>query len=567
MPLAPDSLKPIAHAPAASTVVPPKSGLLTATAAHRDLLLLAAALGVSGFVALRPLAVEWSVNPQYSYGWTVPFLALYLFFRQWMTRPPARAPSAGSSMRFATIAACAGLLLAQLPLRWLQEANPDWRPLGSLVAGDFVALALLTAFLLGGGPWLRQFAFPALFLLVAVPWPERFETACVQELMRVVTAAVVESLDWFGIAAVQQGNLIQVSSGLIGVEEACSGIRSLQSTLMISLFLGQFYALPWGRRALLVGIGGILAMLTNLARALFLVLVSVRAGKEAFARWHDSAGLWVLVACLLGLWLVAVLLKPRLPSHGKAAADARGLSVTTEFFRLPRAALVCVLLWPLGVEAAVNGWYRARENANHYAAEPITWSVRWPTAAAGFRELEIPEISRAMLRFTEGRAAAWNETNGERWSAFFSRWEAGRSAAPAAKMHNPRVCLSASGRQLLRELGAREIIASSGVSLPMHGYVFDAGAGRELYVFYGLWEDRRPAETVMSRDDKNQGAADTTVGLVDDELTARGRVRAALAGRRNLGQRVLEVSVLGPTDDTSAWSRLQSRLPELVQRP
>ncbi len=567
MPLASDSLTPVAPVPVAGAAASPRSGFLAGLRTHREHLLIAAALAASGFVALRPLAVEWSVNPQYSYGWTVPFLALYLFFRRWTTRPASRPPSIGSGARLAAMIAGAGLLLAQGPLRWLQEANPDWRPLGWLVAGDFVALALVAAFLLGGRPWLRHFAFPALFLLVAVPWPERFETACVQELMRVVTAAVVESLDWFGIAAVQQGNLIQVSSGLIGVEEACSGIRSLQSTLMISLFLGQFYALPWGRRLLLVGIGGALAMLTNLGRALFLVLVSVRAGKEAFSRWHDSAGLWVLVTCLLGLWLAAALLKRRSSAQTEVVAAREKLSPASGLLRLPIAALLCVLFWPLVVEAAVNGWYRARENAGRYAAEPVTWSVRWPTAAAGFREVEIPDVSRAMLRFTEGRAAAWNEANGEHWSAFFSRWEAGRSAAPAAKMHNPRVCLSASGRQLLRELGVQEIAASAGLRLPMHGYVFDAGAGRELFVFYGLWEDRRPAEPTISTSNKAQPPAEATVGLADDELTLRGRLRAALEGRRNLGQRVLEVSVFGPTNDATAWSRLQGRLPELVQRP
>src|SRR5690349_21242213 len=33
------------------------------------------------FVLINHLRVEWAVNPQYSYGWAVPFLCLYLAWR------------------------------------------------------------------------------------------------------------------------------------------------------------------------------------------------------------------------------------------------------------------------------------------------------------------------------------------------------------------------------------------------------------------------------------------------------------------------------------------------------
>ena len=38
------------------------------------------------------LQSEWSLNPQYGYGWTVPFLAGWLFYQRWICRPaPAAA--------------------------------------------------------------------------------------------------------------------------------------------------------------------------------------------------------------------------------------------------------------------------------------------------------------------------------------------------------------------------------------------------------------------------------------------------------------------------------------------
>ena len=57
----------------------------------------------------------------------------------------------------------------------------------------------------------------------------------------------VQALHLFGIPALQNGNLIEVKTGLLGINEACSGIRSFQATLMVSLFLGELYQMSWRR--------------------------------------------------------------------------------------------------------------------------------------------------------------------------------------------------------------------------------------------------------------------------------------------------------------------------------
>jgi len=88
-------------------------------------------------------------------------------------------------------------------------------------------------------PWVRHFAFPVGFILVAVVWPWRIEKGLTQDLMQVVASLTVELLGWLDIPALQRGNLIELGTGTVGIDEACSGIRSFQATLMISLFLGE----------------------------------------------------------------------------------------------------------------------------------------------------------------------------------------------------------------------------------------------------------------------------------------------------------------------------------------
>ena len=128
------------------------------------------------------------------------------------------------------------------PIRFLADANPDWRLLSWFLALVVVSISLGFVYLIGGRPWLRHFAFPFLFFLVAVPWPVRIEQSVIQTLMRMVTTINVTFLQLAGVPALQHGNVIEVGKGFIGIEEACSGVRSLQATLMVSLFLGELYS-------------------------------------------------------------------------------------------------------------------------------------------------------------------------------------------------------------------------------------------------------------------------------------------------------------------------------------
>lgn len=210
-----------------------------------------------------------------------------------------------------------GLLL--LPTRIIVEANLIWRAASWAMVGQMVLITLVVILLAGGKPWLKHFGFAVAFFLVAVPWPSQWENALVQSLMRLNTGIVVELISVMGIPALQHGNVIEVSAGMVGVDEACSGIRSLQATFMIALFFGEYYRLRVSRRLGLVAAGAGLAMVCNIARTFTLVYVSSKSGMAAMEKWHDPTGIAILLACFCGLWWVAVKMKPQ-----KSTKDARG---------------------------------------------------------------------------------------------------------------------------------------------------------------------------------------------------------------------------------------------------
>jgi exosortase len=600
------------------------------------------------------LRVEWSLNPQYSYGWSVSALCAYLLWRNFSrsaahksSQPQSRReqgevpqislspdaspithqsllkPRLSSSIVYLLLALCA---LLYAPTRLIEEANPDWRLVSWALALETIGITLCLLRLVfplcldteknssnhdsriefpkrrpnvppcvsrevstqedgvcrrvpkpgvetrrrdGGGPRevhgkdrgevsnagcfqvfaLRSpfsiFLFPLCFFLVSVPWPTLIEGSLIQSLTRAVSCMTVEMLGALGMPAMRHGNVIELSNGLLGIDEACSGIRSFQATLMIALFLGELYRLTIRRRVIFCLTGFALAFTFNVARTLILSMVAARKGISSVASWHDPAGVIILVACFASLWMIGILLARR----NKASSD---LTAPTECStESPVAALrsyrgsislaFALCVWILVTEFAVEAWYRSHER-NLPAA--TAWSVNWPTNNPSFVEIPFPQRTRQILRYDEGRNAAWNE-DGNQWQVTFLRWNPGRTTLYLAGNHTPEVCMPAAGRKMI---SASELLwfDVNGLRMPFREYVFE-DREHPLYVFYCFWNDHA----------RNQGF--TTMGL-----GYANRLAPVFSGLRNPGQRSIEIAVGGMASEEEAKEKLQRQLTGLV---
>lgn len=498
---------------------------------------MAVGLGLLWLETIRHLKGEWSYNPQYAYGWAVPFLALYLFWRRWMTRPAPLPPTG----RLWAIACAFVLALLFLPLRFLSEANPDWRLLSWALALGAVGITASCIFLAGGRSWLRHFLFPVAFLLVAVPWPTQLEQLVVQSLMHSETAINVSLLNLMGIPALQQGNVIEVGSAMIGIEEACSGVRSLQATFMVSLFLGELYSFNAVARLILIVAGGMLAFVCNLVRTAILVWVGAHQGGAAIEAWHDPAGLTILLVCLFGLWILSLLIERR-PFF---LADQPPPAAAPSPARFPWQLAATLAAWIVCVEIGVQMWYRAHQTG--FAA--TRWTVNWPTSENTYQSVAIPKNTEDLLRYNEGGAGRWHGNDGQPWMMYFFRWFPGRTAALFVKVHRPDVCLPASGMKLKQDSGLR-LLEVNKVNLPVRSYRFD-DAGRPLHVFY-CYSDGRSSYT-------------SAQAAEQEDWSARGRVRAAWEGRRDIGAQMLEVVVWGYENDGEADEALRRQLAQIIR--
>lgn len=426
---------------------------------------------------IRQLAVHWNINPQYSYGWLVPFLAAYLLQRRWSDRPAVTDSGWSGANGIAALAA-----FAIFPTWLVAQPNPDWRLVSWALAMEVIVLTLCGIYFSGGRSWALHFAFPFCFVLTAVPWPSGLEPIVVQNLMRIVAAVTVDALGFLGIPAVQQGSVIEIKNGLLGIDEACSGVRSLQATLMATLFLGELYRCTLPRRAVLVISGIALALCCNIGRALFLAWHAANEGMESVKRFHDPAGYTILTICFILVWIIALFIAgPSKPAVQIPTGERRPRPLPTQF-------VVALGIWLIASFSGVEVWYRIHERKAD-AGKQTSLTFDWPTNRGNFRELQIEERAMELLQFDNGRGASWKESDNTRWTAFYFKWNAGPARSRIlARMHRPDICLPASGCRMQEDHGVITFDVN-GVPIPFSAFTF-VHDGRPIQVFYCAWQDR-----------------------------------------------------------------------------
>jgi exosortase len=487
--------------------------------------------GALWYMLIAQLSTYWAIEPEYSFGWFVPLLCAYLSLIRWRSRPPAEI----RRLRAATWIFCtAGLAL--LPTWVMAQPNPDWRLMSWLLALETVVLSLCVIYFVGGTSWLKHFAFSICLILTAVPWPGALEKVAVHLLMRFSTSLTVAALNLLQIHAVQQGNLVELSTGSVVIDGACSGIRSLQAALMLSLFLGEAYRASLLRRGVLVLGGALIAFVCNVGRTLLLTVIAAKEGLESIANWHDPIGYSVLTACFLLLWGLARAISGPLPMLPSAEARAPG--------RFPNGLVFALGGWILFTVIGTEIWYRAHERL-----DTVHWSIAWPVYKQAFVDISISKPDADALLFDEGRGAEWKNEDGTDWVAYFFRWAKGPARSRIlARLHRPENCFPGAGYKSCGDHGMITVQAQ-GISIPFHALDFENGDNK-VYVFFCLWED---------------GLKSSERPRIEDKWGRLPKLRSVVLGQRNLGQQTLEIVTTGYGSSEQAETAFRSEIVRLIE--
>ena len=489
-----------------------------------------AVFGALWLMLVESLGQHWAVEPEYSFGWLVPVLCAYLFWVRWRSRPEAGVAKAGWVGWVGGVVA-----LGLLPTWLIAQANSDWRIVAWLLAGETVVLSLGVIYISGGRGWLFHFAGSILLILAAVPWPSFLERGIVHLLTRLGTLVTVSGLSLLRVDAVQHGNAIELASGFVGLDEACSGIRSLQAGVMMSLFLGELFRTPTRRRIALVVAGVVIAFVCNSVRTISLCLVAANQGVDAIGTWHDPLGYVLMTTCFL-----LVLGAARMIAGPLRAVES---PVRTRPVRYPYGLMVGLGVWIFFVGAGTEIWYRL-----HAPPQTAQWSFVWPVQKSDYAEVPISKVEVENLLFNEGRGGEWNNRDGSHWTAYFFKWSQGPSwSRILSRGHRPEICFPAAGYKPCGDHGL-VTVQVNGLSIPFHALDFEAG-GQKAYVFFCLWEDGgNGAELPQSGDDWSQVA----------------RLRSVLAGERGMAQQTLEIVVTGYESQDQAETAFRQEITTLI---
>lgn len=161
-----------------------------------------------------------------------------------------------------------------------------------------------------------MFLFPALIWMLSVPMFDVLNRAVSTTLMNQVATIVYHTFDFLGYAIVREGSVLLLPSGEVGVEDACSGIRSLTACLFAGSFIGAVFFESFTKKVVMVGMAMVFAFINNILRSLFLTGYAYGLGPGALEgdlEWlginlgniHDFTG-WVVLGLTVVVLLVLV---------------------------------------------------------------------------------------------------------------------------------------------------------------------------------------------------------------------------------------------------------------------
>jgi exosortase len=400
----------------------------------------------AAFAAL--LWPQWLHDDDLTHGLFLPFLAVILATES--RRDPApRFLRPGA----APLAACALLILsglASLAVAIAYAAAMGWtHALAEFAASAALVFALGGAWLAFADPRVRFLplnwaaAVAVLLWLFAAPPPPGTYARLSLFLQANVTHGVVRVLGAAGIAAYQEGNVIELARTSVGVSEACSGVRSLISCTVAGLFLSALLVRrPW-HRVLVIAVSPAIGLAMNFLRSLLLTLLA-NAGVNIEGRWHDLTG----ASILLGTTLLVAAFAFRLHRREPAPADAPGGPPAVSAGRSPlQGMLAAALLLAAGAGAALVSAGRPQQAAS---APAPGLAALFPEAPPGWTVQTTPDFDQysGILHthaLVERVYSAGSSPDSEHVTLYVAHWQPGQASVSLVDAHTPDACWPGTG--------------------------------------------------------------------------------------------------------------------------
>lgn len=258
--------------------------------------LIAACFALAFHSTLSGLLNVWARSEDYSHGFLIIPISLYLIWRKRQELATLKIYSSKSGL--AIIVTSLFLYLFSI--------------LGGIATLASVAM-VFTIFgiviYLYGYEVTKRLAFPLFFLFFMIPVPSQIYASLTITLQLLVTKISTMILAFTGMPVLAEGNLVLLPNNKLRVVNACSGLRSMTSILTLSALFGYLMLNSFWSKFLLFLSGIPISIFVNIIRIVLLAVLShfftMDIGSEPF---HSLMGITIFIFAISFLFAFKSLL-------------------------------------------------------------------------------------------------------------------------------------------------------------------------------------------------------------------------------------------------------------------
>ena len=258
---------------------------------------LQAGIFFTAFVAIyypfiAPMVEDWATNDNYSHGYFIPFISLYLVYEMRNELRALKAPASNWGLPI--------MLLGLVQLIIGKAGSEFFVQRTSMIVVLFGA----SLFLLGRQHTKKTW-FPITYLIFMVPLPAIIWNRIAFPMQLFASAVTERAIQLMGIPIFREGNILHLVETTLEVVDACSGLRSLFTMFALSAVLAFITKCSNIKKITLFLSAAPIAILINVIRLCLTAALASRYGEQvAHGFLHDFSG-WLIflmgLAMLLGV--------------------------------------------------------------------------------------------------------------------------------------------------------------------------------------------------------------------------------------------------------------------------
>lgn len=238
------------------------------------------ALAILYFPYLQTLVTDWNHDDNYSHGYFIPVIFLYMLFsiKDKILATEIQPLNSGILLIGAGLAS---LLIAKIGSEFFLQRS------------SFIIVLLGLILFLLGKKHFKLLSLPVLYLIFMIPLPTIIWNKIAFPLQLFGSFITEKVIRILGIVVLREGNILHLSNTTLEVVAACSGLRSLVTMFAMSSLLAWISQLPTGRKWLLFFAAAPTAIFANVIRlTVTAILASYFGGEVAQGFLHDFSGIF-----------------------------------------------------------------------------------------------------------------------------------------------------------------------------------------------------------------------------------------------------------------------------------